>query len=222
MTPITETALRTHDDPFDIALDRAHAGWVPNTSLLWDKRRLLAKVFACSLILSAAMAFLIPKQYESSTRMMPPEQQGMGTAMIAALAGKAMPGALGALAGGMLGMKDNGALFVDLLHSGTIEGALVDRFDLQRVYHKRYRQDTLKKLAHRTEITQDHKSGVITIVVTDTDRQRAQEMAQAYVDQLDGLLIRVNTSAARREREFIEQRLVTVQNDLEKAQVALE
>jgi capsule polysaccharide export protein KpsE/RkpR len=194
---------------------------VPNTALLWDRRRTLAIVFACSLILSAIIAFLIPKQYESSTRMMPPEQQGMGTAMIAALAGKAMPGALGALAGGMLGMKDNGALFVDLLHSGTIEGALVDRFNLQHEYRKRYRQDALKKLSHRTDVTQDHKSGVITIVVTDTDRQRAQEMAQAYVDQLDGLLIRVNTSAARREREFIEQRLVTVQNDLEKAQVAL-
>ena len=222
MAPLTETALRTQDDRFEIEIRHAHRdGWVPNTSLLWDRRRTLAKVFAWALILSAAIAFLIPKQYESSTRMMPPESQGMGTAMLAALAGKAMPGALGALAGGMLGMKDNGALFVDLLHSGTIEGALVQRFNLQHVYRKRYRQDALKKLARRTEVTQDHKSGVITIVVTDTDRQRAQEMAQAYLDQLDGLLIRVNTSAARREREFIEQRLVTVQNDLEKAQVAL-
>jgi capsule polysaccharide export protein KpsE/RkpR len=153
--------------------------------------------------------------------MMPPEQQGMGTAMLAALAGKAMPGALGALAGGVLGMKDTGALFVELLHSGTIEGQLVDRFNLQKVYHKRYRQDTVKKLAHRTEITQDRKSGVIAIVVTDTDRQRARDMDQAYVDGLDNLLIKVNTSAARREREFIEQRLITVQNDLEKAQIAL-
>jgi capsule polysaccharide export protein KpsE/RkpR len=46
-------------------------------------------------------------------------------------------------------------------------------------------------------------------------------MTQAYVDALDDLLIKVNTSTARREREFIEQRLVTVQSDLEKAQLAL-
>jgi capsule polysaccharide export protein KpsE/RkpR len=222
MAPFTEVALHTHRDELDIAIDNHHSGWVPNTSLLWERRRVLAKVLLCSLLLSALIAFLIPKQYESGTRMMPPDQQGMGTAMLAALAGKAMPGgALGALAGGMLGMKDTGALFAELLHSGTIEGALVDRFDLQKVYSKRYRQDALKKLAHRTEITQDRKSGVITVVVTDTDRQRARDMAQAYLDQLDSLLIRVNTSAARREREFIEQRLVTVQNDLEKAQVAL-
>lgn len=222
MATFDDIALQTRRDTMNVDLPHNHEGWVPNTSLLWDRRRTLAKVLLYSLLLSTIIAFSIPKQYESTTRMMPPEQQGMGAAMLAALAGKAMPGgALGALAGGMLGMKDTGALFVELLQSGTIEGALVDRFDLQKVYHKRYRQDALKKLAHRTEITQDRKSGVLTIVVTDTDRQRARDMAQAYLDQLDSLLIRVNTSAARREREFIEQRLITVQSDLEKAQVAL-
>jgi uncharacterized protein involved in exopolysaccharide biosynthesis len=225
MATFDDIALQTRRETMEVSLAENHEGWVPNTSLLWDRRRTLAKVFLCSLLLSTIIAFTIPKQYESATRMMPPEQQGMGAAMLAALAGKAMPGggggALGALAGGMLGMKDTGALFAELLQSGTIEGALVDRFNLQQVYHNRYRQDALKRLAHRTEITQDRKSGVITIVVTDTDRQRARDMAQAYLDQLDKLLIRVNTSAARREREFIEQRLITVQSDLEKAQVAL-
>src|ERR1700761_9440080 len=222
MTAFKDTALKTHEDMVTLSIADNHDGWVPNTSLLWERRRTLAKVALCALLISTAVAFLIPKQYESTTRMMPPEQQGMGTAMLAALAGKAMPGgALGALAGGMLGMKDNGALFVELLRSGTIQGALADRFDLQKIYRKRYRQDALKKLAHRTDVTQDRKSGVITIVVTDTDRQRARDMAQAYLDQLDSRLIKVNTSAARREREFIEQRLTTVQSDLEKAQVAL-
>jgi capsule polysaccharide export protein KpsE/RkpR len=221
MATFTDTALQPRNSPMEFAVESEHEGWVPNTSLLWDRRRTLAKAFLCSLILSTLIAFLIPKEYESSTRMMPPEQQGMGAAMLAALAGKAMPGALGALAGSVLGVKDSGALFVELLQSGTIEGTIVDRFNLQHVYRKRYRQDALKKLKHRTEITQDRKSGVISIVVTDTDRQRARDMAQAYLDQLDSLLIRVNTSAARREREFIEQRLVTVQTDLEKAQVAM-
>lgn len=220
MTAFNDRALETPEDTV-ASLAENGGGWVPNTSLLWDRRRTLMRVAICSLLLSAAAAFLIPKQYESTTRIMTPEQQGMSTAMLAALAGKAMPAALGPLANSMLGMRDTGALFVQLLQSGTIEGSLVDRFDLQKIYWKRYRQDTIKKLARRTEITQDRKSGIITIVVTDDNRQRARDMAQAYVEGLDDLLIKVNTSAARREREFIEQRLVTVQNDLEKAQVAL-
>jgi len=222
MTEYNKTTLKTQDHSVEVNIKVSGGDrWVPNISLLWERRRALLCVAIVSLLLSAAIAFLIPKQYESTTRIMPPEQQGMGTAMLAALVGKAMPGAMSALAGSMLGMKDTGALFVQLLESGTIRGQLVDRFGLQRVYRKRYRQDTVKTLAHRTEVTQDRKSGIITIVVTDTSRERARDMAQAYVNALDDLLIKVNTSTAKREREFIEQRLVTVQSDLEKAQLAL-
>ena len=221
MTALKDIALKAQEEMVEVSIVDNREGWVPNTSLLWDHRGILARVALCALLLSTVVAFLIPKQYESTTRIMPPEQQGMGSAMLAALSGKAMPGALGALSGSIFGMKDTGALFVELLQSGTIRGHIVDRFDLQKAYRKRYRLDTAKQLARRTEITQDRKSGVITIVVTDTDRQRAQDMAQAYIDGLDDLLIKVNTSTARREREFIEQRLTTVQGDLEKAQVAL-
>ncbi len=221
MAVTSDKMLKLHEDSTDVSVLPNGGGWVPNTSLLWDNRRTILRVTLWSLILGTALAFSIPKEYESTTRMMPPEQQGASAAMLAALAGKAMPGALGSLAGSMFGMKDTGALFVELLKSGTIQERIIDRFDLQKVYRKRYRQDTAKKLAHRTEVIQDRKSGVITIRVTDTDRRRARDMTQTYVDALDDLLIRVNTSAARREREFIEQRLAQVQGDLEKAQVAL-
>ena len=196
-------------------------GWPANALVLWRKRRVLFRAAALALLASVAIAFLIPKQYESATRMMPPDQQTGSAAMLAAMLGKGSPGSVAALAGSLFGLKNSGALFVDLLQSGTIQGHLVDQFDLQKVYRKRYRQDATKKLARRTEITEDRKSGVITIVVTDTDRRRARDLAQAYVDQLNLLVARVNTSAARREREFIEQRLVTVQGELENAQIEL-
>lgn len=221
MPSFDDRALKVPEDSVEVTVPMSGGRWVPNTALLWDRRQTLWRVAICSLLLSTAIAFLIPKEYESGTRIMPPDQQGMGPAMLAALAGKAMPGAFASLAGSMFGIKDTGALFVQLLQSGTVQGQIVERFDLQRVYRKRYRQDTLKKLSRRTDITQDRKSGIITIVVTDTSRERARDMTRAYVEALDELLIKVNTSTARREREFIEQRLVTVQSDLEKAQVAL-
>lgn len=202
-------------------------GWPANAFILWHSRRILFWTAVWAVIASAAIAFLIPKQYESATRIMPPDQPGGSAAMLAAMAGKALAGGAGGagglagVAGGLFGMKNSGALFVDLLQSGTIRGHLVEQFDLQKVYRTRYRQDAVKRLSRRTEITEDRKSGVITIVVTDTNRRRARDMAQAYVDQLDQLVARVNTSSARREREFIEHRLVAVQQDLEKAQIEL-
>lgn len=193
-------------------------GWTPRLSLLWQHRRAVFRATIIAFLVSTIIVFCIPKQYQSMARIMPPEQASGSAAMMAALAGKSLPPGVGALAASLFGMHNSGALFVDLLQSPTIRGHVIDQFDLQKVYWKRYRTDAAKKLAKRTEITEDRKSGVITIVVTDNDRQRARDMAQAYLEQLDVLLARVNTSAARRERLFIEQRLVTVQAELQKAQ----
>jgi capsule polysaccharide export protein KpsE/RkpR len=102
-----------------------------------------------------------------------------------------------------------------------VSGHLIDRFQLQRVYHKRYLVDTAKFLGRHTTITDDKKSGVITIAVEDTDRVRARDLTQAYLDELNELVTRTNTSTAHQERIFIERRLQSVDKDLEEAQLRL-
>lgn len=185
--------------------------------LLWERRRFLVKAALWGLILSTLIAFLIPKRYESTTRLMPPDSQSAsGMAMMAALAGSSGSG-LGALAGDLLGMKSSGALFVDILSGRTVQDRIITRFDLRKVYGMRYWEDARKELTKRTAVSEDRKSGVITIVVTDHDPHRAAAIAQAYVEELDRLVAQVSTSSARRERVFIEQRLDTVKHDLDTA-----
>jgi uncharacterized protein involved in exopolysaccharide biosynthesis len=194
--------------------------WIANATILWQRRRLLLRVAAISLLLSLLIAFTLPKRYKSSARIMPPSGSNIGTAMIAALAGRALGGfsGIGNLAGSLLGGNNTSALFVDLLRSGTISGHLIDDFDLQRIYHKRYRIDTAKYLAHHTAITDDKKTGVITITVDDTNPRRARDLAQAYLDQLNLLVNHTGASSAHQERVFIEKRLTKVKTDLEDAE----
>jgi capsule polysaccharide export protein KpsE/RkpR len=201
----------------------AAPNWVRNASLLWGKRRMLAATSGVSFVLALAIAFTMPKQYESGARIMPPSNSMGGAAVLAALAGRAggSLGGLGALASGFLGGGGNTALFIDLLRSGTVSGHLIDRFDLQHIYHKRYRIDTAKYLARHTKIVDDKKSGVITLTVTDTDPARARDIAQGYLDELNRLVNSTNTSSAHQERVFIEKRLHGVQEDLQKAQQQL-
>src|SRR5207253_2160952 len=99
------------------------------------------------------------------------------------------------------------ALFIDMLRSRTVQDRMIQRFDLRKQYGKRYFNDTRKELARHTDINVDRKSEVTTLAVTDRDPRRAQGMAQAYVEELNRLLSDVSTSAARRQRIFIEQRL---------------
>jgi uncharacterized protein involved in exopolysaccharide biosynthesis len=202
-------------------IETPEANWLTNATLLWAHRRTLARVAGTALVLSAAIAFLIPKRYESKARIMPPDQTSSSVAMLAALAGHSLGGVGGSLATSLLGVKSTGALYIDLLHSRTISDRLIDRFDLEKVYHKRYRIDTVKYLARHTEIVDDKKSGVISLTFSDTDPVRSRDIAQAYLDELNSVITRSNISSAHREREFIEKRLVSVQADLQQAEKAL-
>jgi len=206
------------DQPI-VASESAQPLWIRRSWLLWNQRRLLVRVAAIPLVLSLIIAFTIPKRYKSTARIMPPEQQGIGATMLAALIGKGGGfSALGALAGDLNGGHSTAALFTGLLRSGTISGHLIDRFQLMEVYHKRYHIDAAKRLARNTEISEDKKSGILTIEVKDTDPRRARDIVQAYLDELNKLVTQTTTSTAYRERVFIEQRLVSVQRELDHAQ----
>jgi uncharacterized protein involved in exopolysaccharide biosynthesis len=189
----------------------------PLLRLLWQRRRFIARVTAMGLVASVLVAFLIPKEYESTTRLMPPDNDSRsGLAMLAALSGKGSD--MSGLAGSLLGMKSSGSLFIGVLHSRTLQYRLIDRFNLQKVYSKRYKQDAAKELDMHTAMSEDRKTGIIAIMVTDKDPQRAAQMASAYVEELDRLVSQLATSAARRERVFLEQRLKDVRADLESAE----
>jgi capsule polysaccharide export protein KpsE/RkpR len=219
----SEGALMISTETIAIPSSQENANWVSNATLLWEHRRRLARVAGIALIVSAAIAFTIPKRYESVARIMPPDPPNTGAAMLAAIAGKSLAGlgSVGNLAGSLLGTHTSSALFIDLLHSRTVGDHLIDRFDLQKIYRKRYRIDTVKYLAHHTTIVDDKKSGVITLTYSDTNALRAQAIAHAYLEELNALVTQANTSSARREREFIEKRLVSARVDLQDAEKAL-
>jgi capsule polysaccharide export protein KpsE/RkpR len=185
--------------------------------LLLDKSRLFYRAAAWALAISAGLVFLIPNQYESSVSIMPPDSMGGSGTMLAALASKATP-ELAAMAGGLLGTKATGALYVDLFRSRSVQDSVIDKLDLQNIYRARYKQDARKRLNAVTEVNEDRKSGVITVTVTDKNPERARNIAQSYVEQLNHLVSQVSTSSARRERVFIEQRIASVNSDLEDAE----
>jgi uncharacterized protein involved in exopolysaccharide biosynthesis len=189
-------------------------------NFLWDHRRSIRKAALVGLVVGIALAFSLPKRYESTTRLMPPDSQSSsGLAMLAALSTKANSGAgaLGPIAGDLLGMKSSGALFIGILSSNSVQDRVIDQFHLKKVYRARYDQDARSALAANTSISEDRKSGIISITVTDHDPARARNIADAYVNALNDSVSQLSTSSARREREFLEGRLLQVKQDLDQA-----
>src|SRR5713226_10176031 len=186
---------------------------------LWERRQAVSRCTGAGLLLSTLIAFLIPKQFESSAHLMPPDQAnvGAGMALLAASSNNA-GSSLGTLAGGLLGLKSSGALFLGILQSRTVQDDIVEKFHLQQVYRDRYVEDARKDLAKNSGVFEDRKSGILTIQVTDTDARRATAIAQEYTTELKRVVNQMSTSSAHREWEFLEERVKSVQLELTDAE----
>lgn len=205
----------------EVPVEDARAWQADQLRLFWGRRRFFFRAVGVGLLVSTLVAFLIPKSYTSTTQLMPPDAQSTSAmAMMAGLAAKT-GGGLGAMAGDLLGVKSSGALFVGVLKSQTAQDRLVQQFDLQKVYGYWGRNtllvDARTKLDDRTAISEDRKSGIVSISVTDRDPQRAAALANAYVEELNSLVAELSTSSAHRERVFLEGRLKVAKQDLDEA-----
>jgi uncharacterized protein involved in exopolysaccharide biosynthesis len=179
--------------------------------------RFVVRTVIIGIVIATAFAFLIPNEYTSNAQLMPPDPQtfnNSNSSFLSALTGRGLLG-VGIGAGGLMNQRTPGGTAIGILHSPRVLDAIISQFDLRKVYHCRFYYDARKKLLKHSIFAEDTKSGIITISVTDHDRDRAQGIAQLYVEELNELVNSLSTSSARRERIFLEGRLKSIKNDLD-------
>jgi len=145
---------------------------IGNLWKIWRRRDLLGKVGVRALIVSTLVVFLIPNRFESITRVLPSDSIPHTGGMLSALAGlsgsSSGSSSSGMLdLGEMLGTKSNGALYVALLKSRTVQENLVRRFDLTKVYRVRTVVAAREILEKHAEITEDRKVNVLRLSLPD-------------------------------------------------------
>src|SRR5215467_10235513 len=153
--------------PRDLGPDQPpQSGMAARLSLWWRHRKFLWRVLWVTAVLSTVVAFIIPKKFKSTARLVAPESAG--ASMMNNLLNKAGAGsALGLDPSSLLGVKTPGAFYAAVLESRTVQDHLVEKFDLRTHYSRKYYQDARKKLNSNTDIEEDKKSNVITLSVTD-------------------------------------------------------
>ena len=194
--------------------------WRKTLDLLWSRRVLLVRVTAVGTLIAVLVAFLLPRKYTSTISLMPPSKQ-LPSGMMAAVGELANNPQVGNYAAELLGAKSTGSMFVGVLQSRVVADALIDKFDLREVYDDKYYYQARRQLTKNTGISEDRKSGIISVSVTDRDRLRAQALATEYVAQLNHQVVALNTSDAHQERVFLENRLALYKADLDKAAAEL-
>jgi capsule polysaccharide export protein KpsE/RkpR len=216
ITPIYEPSF----PPELVPERRAKTGIAAKLSLWWRHRKFLWHVFWITAVLSTAVALIIPPKFKSTARLV--ASQNASASMMAGLLHKADAGStLGLDPATLLGLRTPGAFYVAVLQSRSVQDRLVEKFDLRTHYRRKYYQDARKELNHNTEVEEDKKSNVINLSVTDWDKQFAALLARNYIEEMNRVAADLNTSAAHREREFLEQRLQSAKQELDHAAMQL-
>ena len=179
------------------------------------EKKLILRITLGAAVLAAIVAFLLPKTYTATASILPPQQnQSVLSAMVGQLAGAQT------LDLRDLGLKNPSDVFVAMIKSRTVEDALINRFDLRKVYHIKHYQDARKKLENNSEIDSEQE-GLISISVSDRDPRRAADLANTWVDELRNLNQGLALTEAAQRRAFFEQKLAAERQDLSQAELVL-
>jgi tyrosine-protein kinase Etk/Wzc len=191
------------------------------TRLAHDKRMILIWTFAAA-VLGAAYSFIIPYVFTATTRMMLPQQSTPSAALLLSqLANSGGPGSLMSAASGGLGLKNPNDTYVGLLSSRPVADAIIQRFGLQAAYRAGDMTTARMRLAANTTLRSE-KSGFIAVTVTDHDKKRAADIANAYADELRNLTKTLAVTEASQRRLFYEEQLSRTKEDVVAAEVAFQ
>lgn len=201
-------------------------------NLLLDYLITLAKHSPLIILTSVAVAALtylilviLPNKYTATVRILPPQQKlTLSAQFLSTLGGSGTPGAslAGPMTGGMasrlLGLKSPSNLYAGMMTGNTISDRIIEAFHLHKVYKEKYLEDARAALRKRCNIYVDRKDGVINVEVTDTDPQRAADIANAYPEELEKLLRRLTVQEASNRLAFLEKERSQVNQSLSRAE----
>lgn len=168
-------------------------------------RHFLATFILSITIVATAYALLAPKWYKSTSVVLAAEQ----TDFLGGLSG------LSSLVKGFSASKGLASLtgnsetdrYLAILQSATVLDNVINHFNLRQVYEMEdtYYEKVVKELKGNVEMEVGDE-GQLIMSVFDEDRQRAADMANYFVAQLNEVNSRMHVQNAKANREFIEKR----------------
>lgn len=166
-------------------------------------------------VIAGAISLAIPNVYQSTTKLLPPQQSQSGAAALLSQLG----GVAGSVAGSA-GVRSTNELYVGMLKSRTVADRLIDKFELQKLYNTDTLEKTRALLEANTTIAAG-KDGLITIAVEDKDQKLVSKLANAYVTELLDLTKVLAVTEAGKRRLFFERELKQAKDNLASSEIAL-
>jgi uncharacterized protein involved in exopolysaccharide biosynthesis len=172
-------------------------------------RIMIFLICAIAVIMTAIVSLFLPKRFSATASILPPMELLQDQSKLGSNLGLGK----GGLAAELFGGSNVTDMYVGILKSRVIADAIIDKFNLMKLYRKKYHSEAIGELRENTTI-KGSEGGIVSITVLDRDPERAAAMANAYVEELDRQNKRLSTGQTTSKRVFLENRLREIQTDL--------
>lgn len=175
------------------------------------KRYLILFNFIVSILVSIVILYFTSPEYTSkSSYVSPPPELLMGSYQDFSLSSSpiTLSGGIGSF------LKDPSEIYLQVLKSQTIRQNIINKYNLTKFFNTLNNEYTLDKLSKKNIVNITNNKGITEISVTTTDKKLSADIANEYVNQLALIINRLNVTAAKTERNFLEKRLKEVDNSL--------
>lgn len=180
---------------------------------LVQRRRLLLICTLLGLLLGWLWTFR-KGLYVAETTVLPP-QASVTSSLLGQVGGLA--GLVGA--GGLPGMHGSQDLYIALLYTPSVQDAVVQRFQLKRLYGTTSSAVARGELASHCTIDGSGSDGIIRISVRDADDpKRAAAIANGYVQEFIKFMSHLAVSEAAQRRLFFEQQMQREKEEMTEAE----
>jgi tyrosine-protein kinase Etk/Wzc len=183
------------------------------------RKTILIITLSVGLITGIIVFLIMDPIYQSVTNVKTTSKQGG----LESLVGSSMSGIsdLGDL-GSTGSVAKELALYENILYSRRCIEETIIKFKLNDEWDFKYMQDAVKYFRENClDISKDKVAGIFEIKINDKIPQRAKEIADFLIFQLNKINIELNVQHAKNNREFIEERYKNVRSDLKKAEDSL-
>jgi tyrosine-protein kinase Etk/Wzc len=186
--------------------------------------RMIILTSAGMTVLTFLILFILPNKYTATARLLPPQQNLTLSAQLLDSLGNRVPaggspsGGIGSMAASLMGFRTPGDMYVAMMTGDTVLDNIIQRFNLMKVYKTKYFEDARKILRKNARVSIGQKDNIIVIEVTSMDPKLAGEIANNFIEELDGLLQKLALHEAKGRLVFLEKERLQASQDLAKAE----
>ena len=199
---------------------RAEESFWSMLGTLWRRRTLIVGVTAAAAVLSIVISLTLPIWFMAQTRLLLPARSGSGLLSGAILG--SLPSSASSILGGVTGDYQR---YLSILSSRTVKESVAERFNLVEVYDVADSEAPLhaavEVLNGNIDFVVDEEYNHLSVLVFDQDRERAADMANFFVEELNRLNATLASQSAGAFRRYVEQRYEGTEAELDSVMYAL-